>query len=496
MITFGRLNFTLTTVSTIKNTHSPMKQIYLLITALILSVGCGFAQDFEDDIYYNGKKAEKEKKERSVKQATTIAEPAGYTLADTYEIPYDYTWQPSIEAERDVDEYNRRGLSYYEMPVDTIGQGIASSGDFVYTQQIQRFYNPTIVIDSSEVLSDWLADPYGNIDVVYNVGFPTFAYTPSWGWGYNWGWNWTFASPYLSWGIAGPYWGYPYYSYWSPAWYPGSWGWGPGWGWGWTSGCGWGHHHHHCDFAWNGWATSRPRPTSGVRPGWGSNSRPTAARPSTGIRPGTSSRPGVATRPTAGTRPGTSRPNASTRPGAMGSGSRPSASQRPGFDYNYDQHRPGSLPSARPGNGTSRPSSGSVNSRPGTATSRPSSTRPGAGSSVRPGLSTSVGTVGTMPMSGGSTRPSTGTSTRPSTGTSTRPSTGVTSRPSTGSSSRPSTGVSSRPSSGGSSSSRPSNSFNSSSRPSTSSGSVRSSGGGGFSSGRASGGGGGGGRRR
>ena len=46
-------------------------------------------------------------------------------------------------ADMDVDAYNRRG-QYYPTPVDTIGEATGNAEDFVYTQQIQKYYNPTI----------------------------------------------------------------------------------------------------------------------------------------------------------------------------------------------------------------------------------------------------------------------------------------------------------------------------------------------------------------
>ncbi len=75
----------------------------------------------------------------------------------------------------DVDDYNRRGF-YYNSPVDTIGMSAeAELSDFVYTQQIQKYYNPTIVLDNSDMLADVLENSYGNVDIIINdFGIPSF----------------------------------------------------------------------------------------------------------------------------------------------------------------------------------------------------------------------------------------------------------------------------------------------------------------------------------
>lgn len=242
------------------------------------------AQDDYDDIYYNPKSKKETKKDTS-KKSNYIS---------------DF-------GNMDVDDYNRRGF-YYESAVDTIGQSVENAEDFVYTQQIQKYYNPTIVVDNSDVLADILEDSYGNVEIVIDNGYPTFTsiYTgsygwapsyynwcmrPSWTWSYAWGpfnwtWNW---GPAWAWGPAWD-WGYPAWSY-----YP-VWGYGPGWGY---------------DPGWG------PRPPRPVYHGY--------ARPS---------RPGA------------------TRPGAPNPGW--SNSTRPGGNYNggASMGRPGSRPMGRPAAGT------------------------------------------------------------------------------------------------------------------------------------------------
>ena len=108
-------------------------------------------------------------------------------------------------ADMDVDTYNRRN-QYYMSPVDTIGSRVENGEDFVYTQQIQKFYNPTIVVDNANVLADVLANSYGNVEIEINAGgLPVFTpyYGYSWpyysNWGLSvspWGWNVGFYDPW------------------------------------------------------------------------------------------------------------------------------------------------------------------------------------------------------------------------------------------------------------------------------------------------------------
>lgn len=227
-----------------------MKRMLLLgLAALSISLS-GFAYEYEDDIYYNPKK------DNATKNTST--KKGGQYLVDF--------------STMDVDEYNRRG-QYYPTPVDTIGSYVENEPDFVYTTQIQKFYNPTIVVDNASMLDDILNYSYGNVDIVYNFGGPSFAawspfnyYNYSW---YNpWRWGglgWSLSFGPFNVGFYDPwYWG-PSYSWgWGPSWTWGpSWAWGPGWGWG--PSWGWGHNH------W--WGPSHgpghipPRPMATYSPG-------------------------------------------------------------------------------------------------------------------------------------------------------------------------------------------------------------------------------------
>lgn len=218
--------------------------------------------DYEDDIYYNPNKSSSNKKE------------------STYIKDFDKI---------DVDTYNRRG-QYYVTPIDTIGNSIAYGEDFVNTQQIQKFINPTIVVDNAELLSDVLDNSYGNVEIIISDnGIPTFApiyvyndwplyhYTwRPWNWTWGWGpsfaisWNWGWG-PSWTWG-----WGYDPFWAWGPSWGP---GWGPGWGPmvhpGWHGG----------HYIANHYRPGANRP-NGPAAGWANNTRPGGNRYAGGTRPG------------------------------------------------------------------------------------------------------------------------------------------------------------------------------------------------------------------
>lgn len=228
-----------------------MKKCLILMMLVAVGIPMISAQDY-DDIYYNPKKQ------------TTNASGKKTVNKKTY-----------IDniADMDVDTYNRRN-QYYTTAIDTIGYGVENGEDFIYTQQIQKYYNPTVVVDNANVLADVLANSYGNVNIVindYGVGFapvynslcwyPPVYRTSYWGpyWGLNFGWG--------GWNI-----GLGYYDPWY-AWYP---GWGPAWNWG--PGWGWGPAWHPVPGRPGGWAWADYRP-GGNRPhrpngGWINSTRP------------------------------------------------------------------------------------------------------------------------------------------------------------------------------------------------------------------------------
>lgn len=233
-----------------------IRKIFLAVLAFgCISPIAAYADDYVDDIYFNPKK---DKNVGSKKKNPNYIE----NFSDL-----------------DVDAYNLRG-QYYTTPIDTIGNGVSSDEDFVYTQQIQKYYNPTIVLDNSQLLADVLQNSYGNVEIVYNGLTPAFLPTYGYGWPYNrwyydpWAWNIGFGG----WSIGG--WYDPWY--WGPSW---SWGWGPSWSWGWGPSWGpsWGYP--------NGtWSPGGNRP---VNPGlgWAGNHRPGSRPVGTSTRPGNNSRP-------------------------------------------------------------------------------------------------------------------------------------------------------------------------------------------------------------
>lgn len=254
-----------------------MKETILLIASLLLGSGVVFAQ-YDDDIYYNpAKKTEQQKK------------PAVKANGKYYNPNLGENGAPS---EADVDAYNGYTSSdgytgYYESPVDTIGDAVANSEDFVYTQQIQKYYNPTIVTDNSAVLADVLNNSYGNVSIVYNGGVPLFgAYSYWWPYSYSW------YSPYWSWSWS---WG-PSWSWYNPWYYPGwgpSWAWGPSWGWydPWYWGPSYSYPRYHAWYNHHRGGAGRPGPGNYYNRGLGRGSNLAGGRPGGGRgdgRPGSS----------------------------------------------------------------------------------------------------------------------------------------------------------------------------------------------------------------
>ncbi|MDE5883106.1 MAG: hypothetical protein K2H60_15405, partial [Muribaculaceae bacterium] len=181
-----------------------MKHQLILSGFLLITTSTMLGQSyFDDDIYYNPNK------DKSQTTATKKQKKQSNYIANM--------------ADMDVDAYNRRD-QYYVTPIDTIGRGVENGEDFVYTQQIQKYYNPTIVVDNADLLGDVLANAYGNVEIVINdAGLPVFTPYYSYGWPYynrwgfnvgTWGWNVSFYDPWYAWN-------------WGP-----SWGWGPSWAWG------------------------------------------------------------------------------------------------------------------------------------------------------------------------------------------------------------------------------------------------------------------------
>lgn len=168
---------------------------------------------YDDDIYFNPAK---------VKKTAPLAvseQPSIDFEEPTYQV---YTSNP-----RDIDEYNRRGRYTAltdSVPGDTTA--VTNPDVFQYTERMERFDNPTIVISSGD---SRLKELYYTDNVNIYVGLPTVGwsfglydtwYSPYYynSWNLSWGWN--LYRPYYGW--YDPFWGpsYPYYG-WGYSWcYP------------------------------------------------------------------------------------------------------------------------------------------------------------------------------------------------------------------------------------------------------------------------------------
>lgn len=339
-----------------QQTLMTMKTRLTSLLALIMIGGYSIAsaQGYDDDdIYYNPSKA---KKSAPVKKTADVVV-ADFPAADTYT-------PATTGVNIDVDTYNRRGT----FANDTVTARSENQTNFECTQQIERFYNPRVVIESpDESLAQlYYAEPTADVNIIINTpGYWGFGYSPYY---YNSPWYW--GTPrswwyYNSWAYNPWYWGY------GPSW---SWGWGPSWAWGpaWGPSWGWGGYYPPHRPAWAN------RPSGNVRPGYrpGNNAYGNARPAASGnYRPGNNS----------GYRPGTGGNNSGYRTGRGTNRSNSSNGYRPGNNYNNSNsnYRPGnnsnrsqSSPSYRSGSSRSSGSYGgyrggsSGGSRSGGATGR------------------------------------------------------------------------------------------------------------------------------
>lgn len=293
---------------------------------------------------------------------------------------------------RDVDEYNRRytsrdySFSYQsdslaadgtssgndtlfitEKPYNERGEWVngfdGSQDDYEYAMRIVRFRSPRYAIPVSSPLywdvvygafPSWDWNVYD--DGLYAYIFPTST-NPLW---WDWRWNWSLAGPSYGWGWYSPWysswysWYSPWYSSWySPYWYggfyAGYWGgyWGLGWhhpypGWGW--GGGWAHRGH-TDYRpsrYDNYASSRRQGVTTGRTLTGRQVNPTSTsrRSSTTgrvVRPSSVGNSSTSVRPAAGT--SSSLRGSSVRTGSTRGGNstyvRPSSTvNRSGSSYN------------------------------------------------------------------------------------------------------------------------------------------------------------------
>lgn len=309
-------------------------RVFALMGAIALGAGAMLqAQDY-DDIYYDASKPA-----TSQASKAKTAEPAK-TIAVYGNVPerYEAVARSNYRVERDEDEYNRRGTQQYQpqFEVDINGDTIYFDNDSIYdedafanTRLIERFYNPDIVVLSSDdelvelyynetptinliIGSDWGYSSYGWYSSYYYDPWYSGWYYPWHGCNYWYRWYDPWYSPFYYTGYASPYWHWGWH--YSP-WYRTGWGW---------------------DYAWhNNWVPShdRWRPSTG-RHSWNTGS-------TTGHRVGladnrnartrvgldTGSRSGIAPRGNNGNRPTGvgSRPSTATTRGGGNMGTRRSS---------------------------------------------------------------------------------------------------------------------------------------------------------------------------
>ena len=227
-------------------------RVLALFGVLALSAGSILqAQDY-DDIYYDASKSTGTVKTKVMTPVKTVS---------TYgEVPdkYKVAAHSNYRVERDEDEYNRRGPAYEPVgfEVDINGDTIYFDNDSIYddeafanTRLIERFYNPDVVILSTD---DELVELYYDESPTVNLIIGS-------NWGYStYGWGFDAYSPWYT-GFGHPWWYYSYTPY-------GHYYWGLDWGFGWA-GVYWPHsiwYRWHSPYYWGYWG---PRPWSNM--GWG-----------------------------------------------------------------------------------------------------------------------------------------------------------------------------------------------------------------------------------
>ena len=110
-----------------------LKTFFIASVAMIVAPTISADDYYDDDIYYDASKAKQKSVKVTPKENYSTAISSGTTT--TY-----------YESSRDVDEYNRRGGSY---TVDTVGyDSVLTQDGYVYTNRIERFYNPEVVSGS------------------------------------------------------------------------------------------------------------------------------------------------------------------------------------------------------------------------------------------------------------------------------------------------------------------------------------------------------------
>lgn len=203
------------------------KDLFIASMVCICSVIAN-AQDY-DDIYYNSDKKASKKvttvttTSNATKVIVTQRPSNAYTIVNTTNNKAQKNGATYVNG-RDIDEYNRRYSSDDEIQnQDTI----VNDADFQYTERIQKYHNPSVVIQTND---PQIVEVYYNTTPQVNliIGTPT-VFVPAWSWyGFTRPWRSSYWSGYWD-----GYWDSRYDPWYRPGWRWGwSWGWSRPWHWG------------------------------------------------------------------------------------------------------------------------------------------------------------------------------------------------------------------------------------------------------------------------
>jgi len=193
------------------------------------------AQSYEDDLYYNPKKAKVETARRDTANSSVTTQDGNVRV-------YDKTGTLKRYAVRDVDEYNRRtapsdtdesqlNVENNQEVADTLPSD-ENGQPFEYAERIRRFYDPqfTIHITDGEYLNIYIEDG-ADVNVYYaddysSVWMSPFYYDNYWYPTYGFGWNNWYRH---RWGMYYDPWCYSGWGFYDP-WYTNLWSYYGGWG--------------------------------------------------------------------------------------------------------------------------------------------------------------------------------------------------------------------------------------------------------------------------
>ncbi|MDE7407983.1 MAG: hypothetical protein K2M76_06135, partial [Muribaculaceae bacterium] len=174
------------------------RRLLIVLAALIGTSAAINAQSYyDDDIYFDAAKAPK----TAVKKKKTPVQAEASTINYTA-LPGSDTYIVVSNNNRDVDEYNRRG-SYTALP-DTLTGGIDSLQNFKYTQRLERFHNPDVVIGSGNedliyVYNNALQEQNSNASTQINIYMDSPGYWSPYYYPSAWSWAWHTPGDYGPW---------------------------------------------------------------------------------------------------------------------------------------------------------------------------------------------------------------------------------------------------------------------------------------------------------